>query len=409
MERHDTVVIGGGQAGLVMSYHLRQRNREHVILERRRIAERWRTERWDSLHFQLPNRWLELPGKPYRGPQPDGFAHHTEVTDFILDYASEIAAPVRTGVEVTCLRGNGDRGGYLLETSDGLLGADHVVIATGPFQRPAVPDFARKIPGTVFQASTSEYRNPADLPAGAVLIVGSGNSGCQIADELLRADRRVFLSVSRHTRVPRRYRGQDIIWWYEELGRFDVPIDTFPNRRYPPTTLMTGIDGGYDIDPQRLGLAGATLVGRVVGAEGGKLALAGDVAGLLAAAERAYLAFLEAADGLSETPAMAALVGGKEPPTTLPPVHIPDLDTLDLAAEGITTIIWANGFLYDYNWVALPILDGDGVPAQNRGVTACPGVFFLGLHWMHTFRSGILTFVGRDAAHIADQMDLLPH
>jgi len=227
---------------LAMSYHLRQRGREHIVLERRRVAERWRTERWDSLRFQLPNAWLALPGKPYAGTDPNGFTHHADVVQFILDYAAEIAAPVRTGVDVTRLSA-GDNGGYALDTTAGPIGARHVVLATGPFQRPLIPDYSRAVPPDVYQTEAAHYRNPAELPLGAVLVVGTGNSGCQIADELLRNGRRVFLAVSRHSRAPRRYRGKDIIWWYEQLGRFDVNVDSFPGRRYPPTSIMTGVDG----------------------------------------------------------------------------------------------------------------------------------------------------------------------
>ena len=392
-----------------MSYHLRQRGREHVILERRRIAERWRTERWDSLHFQLPNRWLELPGKPYEGPDPNGFSHHSDVIGFIADYATEIAAPVRTGVEVTSLRADEGGGGYLLKTTDGEINSRHVVVATGPFQRPWIPDFGRALPSAVYQTDTTHYRNPAELPPGAVLVVGSGNSGCQIADELLRSGRHVFLAVGRHSRVPRRYRGQDVIWWYEKLGRFDVNVDTFPGRRYPPTIIMTGVGGGYDLDPRHLGCAGVRLIGRVLGTNDGMLGLADDVDELLASADQSYAAFIDAADILAATPAMRSELDQVDVPALLPPLRIDGMRTLSLRAENIRTIIWAGGFNYSFDWVKLPVLDANGKPVQQRGVTACPGAYFLGLHWMHTFRSGILAFVGRDASYIADHIDHLAH
>src|SRR5262245_8140544 len=404
---YDTVIIGGGQAGLAMSYHLRQRGREHIILERRRVAERWRTERWDSLRFQLPNSWLELPGKPYTGTDPNGFTHHSDVVRFIVDYAAEIAAPVRIGVEVTSLCTDEGNGGYSLETTDGRICARHVVIATGPFQRPVVPDYSQSVPSSVYQTDSTHYRNPAELPPGAVLVVGTGNSGCQIADELLRSGRRVFLAISRHTRVPRRYRGKDVIWWYENLGRFDVNIDSFPGRRYPPTSIMTGVDGGYDLDPRRLGSAGASLLGRVLGINDGTLVLADDAEQLLAAADQSYAAFIEAADKLAATPAMRSELDQTEVPAPLPPLSVDGVRTLKLREENIRTIVWANGYGFSFDWVKLPIIDGKGAPVQQRGVTACPGVYFLGLHWMHTFRSAILPFVGRDAAYLADQMDHL--
>jgi putative flavoprotein involved in K+ transport len=403
-EKLDTVIVGGGQAGLAMSYHLRQRGREHIILERRRVAERWRTERWDSLRFQLPNSWLELPGKPYAGTDPNGFTHHSDVVRFIVDYAAEIAAPLRTGVEVTSLK-SGEGGGYSLETTDGQFDARHVVIATGPFQRPMIPDYSRAIPSYVHQMDATHYRNPAELPPGAALVIGSGNSGCQIADELLRSGRRVFIAISRHSRVPRRYRGKDIIWWYEHLGYFDVNIDTFPDRRYPPTTIMTGIDGGYDLDPRRLGSTGASLLGRVLGISDGNLALADDAEKLLAAADKSNSAFIEAADVLAATPPMRSEFEQTESPSPLPPPHVNAIRTLNLLDERIGTIIWANGYGYGFGWVKLPIFDANGAPVQQRGVTASPGVYFLGLHWMHTFRSAILSFVGRDASYLADHMD----
>ena len=311
-EKHDTVIIGGGQAGLAMSYHLRQRGREHIILERHRIAERWRTERWDSLRFQLPNSFLALPGKSYAGSEPDGFVHHADVLRFVIDYAAEIAAPVRTGVDVTSLSRDETNGEYALETSNGPIQARHVVIATGPFQRPMIPDYSNAVPSSIYQTDAIHYRNPENLPPGAVLVVGSGNSGCQIADELLRSGRRVFLAISRHNRVPRRYRGKDIIWWYENLGRFDVNIDTFPGRRYPPTIIMTGMEGGYDLIPGRLGHAGATLLGRVIGTADGTLAIADDAGPLLAAAEKGNAGFIEAADTLAASPPMSSELQPKE-------------------------------------------------------------------------------------------------
>ncbi|RUW27454.1 FAD-dependent oxidoreductase [Mesorhizobium sp. M4B.F.Ca.ET.215.01.1.1] len=406
-EEHDTVIIGGGQAGLAMSYHLRQRGRQHIVLERFTVAERWRSERWDSLRFQLPNRWLDLPGKPYAGTEPDGFVHHSEVLRFLVDYAAEIEAPVRTGVEVTGLSRDDRGAAYHLETANGPIRARHVVIATGPFQRPIVPGYSHAVPASICQIDATCYRNPQQLPPGAVLVVGSGNSGCQIADELLRSGRRVFLAVSRHSRVPRRYRGQDLIWWYENLGRFDVTIDSFPNRRYPPSVILTGMDGGYDLDPRRLGVEGATLLGRLVGIADGTAVLADDAVDALAAADRSYAGFLEAADHLAATTSMQSEVDQQDRSVPPLPFQIESVPALKLSGENVRTIVWASGYAYNYDWVNLKIIDANGTPVQQRGVTPCPGVYFLGLHWMHTFRSAVLSFVGRDAAYIADHIESL--
>lgn len=405
-EKHDTVIIGGGQAGLAMSYHLSQRGREHIVLERRRIAERWRSERWDSLHFQLPNRWLELPGKSYDGPDPDGFSHHADVSRFLLDYAQEIAVPIRIGTEVTRLCAIDDDS-YSVETSDGTIEARHVVIATGPFQHALIPEFSRTIPASIHQIDAARYRSPGQLPEGSVLVVGSGNSGSQIADELLRNGRHVFLALGRHIRVPRRYRGKDLIWWYEELGRFDINIDTFPNRRYPPTAIMTGIGGGYDLAPRHLGEAGVVLLGRLQGVADGALGFADDATEILVAADRGYAGFIEAADALAETPAMQSVVGQADASPELPPLDLDGVRTLNLHHESVSTVIWASGHRFGFDWVHLPIVDANGAPIQTRGATACRGVYFLGLHWMHTFRSSVLAFVGRDAAYVADHIDQL--
>ena len=404
-ERYDTVIIGGGQAGLAMSYCLQQRGREHIIIERRRIAERWRTERWDSLRFQMPNWSLQLPGKSYAGDDPHGFADYSDILRFVEDYAGEIAAPVRTGTEVMALDRDDHSDGFSISTARGAIAARHVVIATGPFQRPQIPEFSRGFPSYIYQTDATHYRNPDELPAGSVLIVGSGASGCQIAEELLRNGRKVFLSISRHRSVPRRYRNRDVVWWAEKLKLFDVPIDSFPGKKYPPTTIMTGIDGGHDIDARALAKSGATLLGRVRSVSESKLGLADDAAQILKEADKSYTDFISAANTLAATHAMRTEVeqGDGPPPQVSPQFQFSS--SLDLRAENIRSVIWTAGHGYTFDWVKLPIFDAGGMPIQQRGVTDCPGAYFLGLHWMHTFGSGILAYVGKDAAFLADHMD----
>jgi len=247
MEKFETVVIGGGQAGLAMSHHLAVLGCEHVIFERARVAERWRSQRWDSLMFQFPNWSIELPGRAYSTGNPDGFARSDEVLRFIEDYCAWIKAPIRTGANVSAVRAQPSAGGYEIISDMGPVAARNVVIATGPYQRPRLPTCHRSLPSGVVQVHAAAYRNPAALPDGAVLVVGSGASGCQIADELLESGRRVYLSIGQHRRVPRRYRGRDVFWWRRELGELDQTVDTTPASRRMPAPLVTGVHGGYDI------------------------------------------------------------------------------------------------------------------------------------------------------------------
>jgi putative flavoprotein involved in K+ transport len=404
-ERHDTVIIGGGQAGLAMSYHLQRCERQHVILERGRIAERWRTERWDSLRFQFINQSIELPGLSYQGAEPDSFAHHSAITRFIDDYAAKIAAPVRQGVEVTKLR-RGDNGDYVLDTSVGSMTARRVVVATGPFQRSMIPAVGRDLPRLVYQVHASKYRGPHELPPGAVLVVGSGASGSQIADELQQSGRDVFLSVSRHRRVPRRYRGMDVVWWFGKMGRFEVTVDSFPEKRYPPSTVVTGVNGGYDMTVRQFARDGGRVLGRVLGCADGKLSIAGDAAKILTEADQSYDDFISAAETWAMKPEISDHIGDSNEHSEIPiPAEIGGARSVDLAGENISSVIWGTGYLFDYGWIDLPIFDSRGAPHHQRGVTAISGVYFLGLHWMHTFGSGLLSYVGHDAAYIARHIE----
>ena len=268
IERIDTLVIGGGQAGLVMSYRLKQRGILHLVLERARIAERWRSERWDGLKFQFPNWSVQLPDFAFPHSDPDAFATSGEIVEFIDAFAEFVAPPIRCGVEVTRLKRGG--AGFIAETADGIIEANNVVVATGPYQQPLVPDLLRDHP--VFQIHANSYRNPGQLPPGAVLVVGAGASGAQIADELHRAGRRVFLSVGQHTRMPRRYRGQDLTWWFGALRLFDMTAEQRGPIRVNPS--ITGAYGGYTIDFRKFAADGITLLGRVQAARDGVLEIA---------------------------------------------------------------------------------------------------------------------------------------
>src|SRR5258708_7379638 len=256
IEHVHTLIIGGGQAGLAMSHMLRQRGRPHLVLERHRIAERWRSERWDGLRFQFPNWSVSLPDFPFPHDDPDGFATVGEVVRFIDAYAAFVAPPIRCGVEVTALRRH--ENGFRAETSTGPIDAGNIVVATGPYQRALMPDL---LAGSgIFQVHASRYRAPGQLPDGAVLIVGAGASGAQIAEELLQAGRRVYLSVGQHRRMPRRYRGHELIWWLARMGLDRIPVE----KRGPtaPLPLITGAEGGHTIDFRDFMLRGVTLLGR---------------------------------------------------------------------------------------------------------------------------------------------------
>jgi putative flavoprotein involved in K+ transport len=396
----ETLVIGGGQAGLAMSHHLKRRALPHLVLERGRIGERWKSERWDGLKFQFPNWSVRLPDFPFPHSDPDGFADLGTIVDFIDAYAAFVAPPIRCGVEVTRLSRDG--AGFLAETSDGGITARNVVVATGPYQRAILPDVLRDEP-ELFQVHASRYLNPEQLPEGAVFVVGAGASGAQIAEELLRAGRRIFLSIGQTTRLPRHYRGRDLVWWFEQLGAFDkTPEERGPIRVYP---AITGAYGGHTIDYRRFAADGITLLGRVAAARDHVLDIGPGLGRSLAEADLYYAAFLDMADDyarnrgldLPEDPAARAKL--PDPLCVTDPIR-----RLDLRAEGITTVIWATGYGVDFGWIDIPAFDAAGQPLQQRGMSSVPGLYFLGLQWMSRMASSFMSGVGDDAAVLADHI-----
>jgi putative flavoprotein involved in K+ transport len=278
------------------------------------------------------------------------------------------------------------------------------VIATGPFQRPKIPQLAALLPTDVFQVHSSHYRNPEGLPDGAVIVVGSGGSGSQIAEELVQAGRRVFLTVSRHRRVPRNYRGRDALWWSNKLGRFEVTIASLPGRRPLPTVLFTGVGGGHDMDVRRLGDDGAVLLGRLIGCSGTRLSFDASASANLAFADESYAEFTRAIDDYVREAAVEAPESHGEAQASPAAARGHPILELDLRSADVTSVIWCTGYDFDFGWVDLPIFDDRGAPVQHRGVTSVPGVHFLGLHWMHKFKSGTLWGVGEDAAFLAEHM-----
>ena len=405
MEQVETVIIGGGQAGLAMSYYLGHLGREHIVLERHRAAERWQSERWDSLAFQSPNWNIRLPGFAFQAADPNAFASRDEVFRFIESYAAFIRAPLRCGLPATSLRRKPDASRLIVETPSGLFEARNVVIATGPFQQPAP---RLPIGGAALHLHSSQYRNPNLLPRGAVLVIGSGNSGAQIAEDLRSAGRRVFLSVSRHRRIPRRYREKDYTWWYFAFREDETTLEQ--RGELLPPRLLTGVAGGHDLDLRRLAEEGVVLLGRILGGRDGRITIAADLHENLARADVSLADFIRQADehaahlGLD----LAASDVGAEVPPDPPEVTDPVL-TLDLATAGISTIIWANGFRYDFGWIDLPIFADETsssgqVPLHRRGITGVPGVYFLGLPWLHKLKSAFLHGVGDDAEFLAEHI-----
>jgi len=403
MEQIETVVVGGGQAGLALSYYLGRHGCEHVVVERGRLADRWRAQRWDSLMFQFPNWSIDLPGARYEGDDPDGFADRATVQAFIADYAARIQAPVRLGVDVTGLRRSRHEGRYLVVSTAGDIEARNVVLASGPYQRPRLPAVAASLPRDLAQIHTADYRSPSQLPPGAVLLVGSGASGCQIAEELAEAGRRVYFAVGRHERVPRRYRGRDAFWWRRELGTLDQTTAATPKAMRTPPPLVTGVRGGYDVDIRGYPALGMTLTGRVVDVRDGVVAFAPDLEHHLCVGDRTFAEFLRAVDdhvlsaGLDAPPADGA--GSKRNPA---PTEGPS--TLDLREEGIGSVLWATGYAVDFGWIALPVCDAEGAPMHKDGVTGLPGIYFLGLPWLRKRKSSFLGGVGEDAKLIADRI-----
>jgi putative flavoprotein involved in K+ transport len=402
-KKFDAVIIGGGQAGLAMSYLLTQQDREHIILEKsQQIGESWR-QRWDSFTLVTPNWQLQLPGYPYEGDNPDGFLTRDEIVTYLETYADRFDPPLRFGVEVTAVTQN-DSGSYQIHTPNHIYEADNVVVAVGTFQQPHIPPFSSKAPEDITQLHSSDYRNPEALPAGNVLVVGSGQSGCQIAQELNENGRQVYLCTSQVGRLPRRYRGKDGMWWADKLGIFDETIDDLdsPAERFAPNPQVSGKNGGQEIDLHQFARDGIHLLGHLEDIRGHQLILAPNLHQNIAAADKQVEMFCQ---GVDKYVRAAELDVPQETMTVLQDGYQQEeITELNLKEANIHTIIWATGFDWDFSWIKLPILDEYAYPVQQQGITDYPGLYFLGLHWLHTRKSGLLFGVGEDAEHIAQDI-----
>ena len=403
IEKTDTLVVGAGQAGVATSEHLSKLGIPHIVLERDRIAERWRSQRWDSLVANGPAWHDRFPNMQFKDVAPDDFPTKEQIADYFVDYAKQFNSPIRTGVEVTRVQRNIGRQGFTVETSQGVIEANHVVAATGPFQKPVIPPIA-PVSDALVQIHSVEYRNPEQLPEGGVLVVGAGSSGTQIAEELQRAGKQVYLSVGAHDRPPRSYRNRDFCWWLGVLGLWD--LETMEPGKEHVTIAVSGAYGGKTIDFRALAHQGITLVGMTSSFIGGAVRFLPDLETNINNGDQSLLDLLDAADAYVERNGLdlpvdpEARVIPEDPDCMSRPIL-----ELDLAEAGVTSIIWATGFAQDYSWLDVDAFDKAGKPKHQRGVSSEPGVYFVGLPWLSRRGSSFIWGVWHDAKHVAGHIE----
>jgi putative flavoprotein involved in K+ transport len=394
-------IVGGGQAGLSLSYFLRESGVEHLVFEKNAAMHAWKTQRWDTFCLVTPNWQCQLPGHPYAGDDPEGFMVREEIIAYLEDFRKKVGAPLREGVAVRKITQRSD-GRFDILASDGAYVADQVVAASGGYDTPIIPALARKLPDTILQLHSQQYRNPQSLPAGAVLVVGAGQSGAQIAEDLHLAGRQVHLAVGGAPRCARFYRGRDVVRWLAEMGYYDIAVEKHPLKegvRDNTNHYVTGRDGGRDIDLRRFASEGMKLYGALEDADGARLKFGSGLAAALDEADRVYNGINAAIDKFIADNAIDA-----PPLSTYQPVWRPGgpVASLDLADSGIGAIVWCIGFRPDFSWIGAPVFDASGQPRHRRGVTDVPGFYFLGLPWLHSWGSGRFSGIARDAGHVAE-------
>ena len=410
MRGTDVVIVGGGQAGLAMSRCLFDRRIDHVVLERGRIAQRWRSERWDSLRLLTPNWMTRLPGFQYDGPDADGFMTAGELVGFFERYAGSFPVPVETDTAVESVHAF-DETSFLVTTTRGTWRTHNVVLATGYADLPAVPALASRLDGAIHQVVPTEYRNPAALPPGGVVVVGASATGIQLADEIRASGRQVVLSTGQHLRVPRRYRGRDIMWWLDRAGILDDTEESVydvETSRHAPSFQLVGRADHATLDLQRLRRAGVLVVGRLKAIEQDRLHFDDDLVKTVAAADAKLAGLLSRLDGIAKLGGLGELVEEPEPFEPLWPAFVDAPTEVDMTAAGIATIVWATGYRRAYSWLKLPLLDPAGELRQSGGVTPAPGVYTIGLPFQRTRKSAFIDGVGADARvltnHIAARL-----
>jgi putative flavoprotein involved in K+ transport len=400
VQKIETIIIGGGQAGLATSYYLSHYGLENIVLEQAsKAGNAWRNERWDSFTLLTPNWSFQLPGACYQGQSPEGFMPRDEIVSRFEKYIEEFHISINFQVRVNSVEQNGN--GYLVKTKDAAWEARNVVMATGLFQGAKIPLFSTGISSDILQLHSGEYRNPQSLPAGGVLVVGTAQSGCQIAEELYQSGRKVFLCVGTAGRVPRRYRGKDVYEWMNLSGFLDRTVDKLPSpaAKFWGNPHVTGKDGGRTLNLHQFARDGVILLGHLQNARDDVIWLAPDLNVNLAKVDKFETEIVKMIDGyISQS-------GLNVPTEKLPELtdgyQTKEISDMNLRSAGIKTIIWAVGYKFDFSLVKLPIFDFDGFPIQQRGVTDQPGIFFVGLPWLYKYKSGHLIGVGEDANYIA--------
>lgn len=397
-ESVEVAIVGAGQAGLATSWYLKQAGVEHVILEAGLVGETWRSRRWDSFCLVTPNWTVRLPGAPYGGPDPDGYMNREDLVAHFQHWADAMKAPVREQCSVTSLDVAGD--GFTLATGAGVVRARNVVVASGGYQRAHLPSGAHDFPRHVAQVLAEDYRNPDAIAPGGVLIVGSGQTGCQLAEELHEAGRKVILSCGHCSWAPRRFGGHDVVWWVIESGFWNRTLADLPSpkARLLGNVLATGHGGGHDMHYRTLHELGVRLVGRYLGASEGKVYVDPDLDAIVLAADGLAAVFKKWVD------ALCAKRGLPIPWEIPPPLHVDSPPEIDLAGEGINTVIWTTGYRPDYSWVHAPVFDDMGFPMQTDGHTPVPGLYFMGVHFQRKQQSAVLYGVGEDAEIVAEHI-----
>ena len=400
--RHGVVIVGGGQAGLSVSHGLQAQGIDHLVLEKHQAMHAWHSQRWDNFCLVTPNWQCALPGHPYAGDDPHGFMKKDQINAYLAGFKAAVQAPLREGVTVELVQPVA--GGFLVRSSEGECLAEQLVVASGGYHAPIVPRLAERLPAQVRQIHSADYRNAAQLPAGKVLVVGSGQSGAQIAEDLHLAGREVVLAVGDAPRCARFYRGRDVVDWLADMGHYDLPVTDHPLRegvRDNTNHYVTGRDGGRDIDLRRFALEGMALYGQLQALDGDLLRFAPQLGAALDHADRIYNGINASIDKHIADKGLQAPAGALYEPVWAP---AQERETLSLTESGISSVIWCIGFAPDFHWLNAPVFTGRGHPVHERGVTAVPGLYFIGLPWLHTWGSGRFSGVARDAAFIAERI-----